>query len=145
MASSLPARAGALVPLAFLAALTAAVAGCGDSSEPASSTTLTSEVVPPVASTVAATTVPGGSTIEVRFAGGNVVGGPRREMVALGRTVVIRATSDVPEELHVHTYDLRTDLVPGQPGEIRLEADIPGRHEVELEKAGKLALTLEVR
>ncbi len=59
--------------------------------------------------------------------------------------VVLRATSDVPEELHVHTYDVRADLTPGEPAEVRFTAGIPGRHEVEVEKSGKVALTLEVR
>ncbi|HWC10009.1 MAG TPA: hypothetical protein VG455_02190 [Acidimicrobiales bacterium] len=82
--------------------------------------------------------------IEVAFAGGQVSGGRRTERVNLGDRVQIRAVSDVPEELHVHTYDLRRALEPSQPAEIAFTATIPGRHEVEFEKSGKHALTLEV-
>lgn len=65
--------------------------------------------------------------------------------MALGETVVLRATSDVAEELHVHTFDLRTELAPGRPGELRFTAEIPGRQEVEFERSAKTALTLELR
>ena len=130
---------------AVLLTLPVVLAACGetspDSAVPATTTGPAGTASP---SSVPTTTSPG-STIELRLAQGAVVGGPRREAVALGQTVVLRATSDVVEELHVHTYDLRADLAPGQPGEVRFTADIPGRHEVEFETSGKTALTLEVR
>ena len=85
-----------------------------------------------------------GRTIEVTLAGGQVSGGPRRESVRLGEQVRIRAVSDVPEELHVHTYEHRRALQPGQPGEVAFTASIAGRHEVEFEKSGKQAVTLVV-
>ena len=52
--------------------------------------------------------------------------------------------SDVVEELHVHTYEQRVALQPGQPGEVIFTATIPGRHEVEFEKSRRRALTLQV-
>jgi hypothetical protein len=73
------------------------------------------------------------------------VGGPRKETVNLGDRVRLRATSDVAEVLHVHTYNLKTELQPGVAAEVVFEATIPGRHVVEFEKSGKDALTLEVR
>lgn len=84
-------------------------------------------------------------TIELKLEGKTVVGGPRKETVAVGEKVRIVAVADVAEELHVHTYELKIDLRPGTPGEVVFDAAIPGRHEVEFEKAHKLALTLEVR
>jgi hypothetical protein len=136
---------------------TLVLAACGDddsgdataTTETTDTTTVTSTSVADNSTTttttpVTSTTVASG-VIEVRLSGGAVEGGPRLETVDVGSTVTIRATSDVAEELHVHTYDLSVDLEPGQPGEVTFEATIPGRHEVEFEGSGKLALTLEVR
>ena len=136
-------------------ALAFAFTGCGESGdeepETGTSASAPSTVTEPPA-TAPTTTAPASPTsapaapaIEVSLAGGQVVGGPRKETVKRGERVRIRATSDVPEVLHVHTYDLKTDLQPGVPGEIVFEATIPGRHEVEFENSGKDALTLEVR
>jgi hypothetical protein len=83
--------------------------------------------------------------IEVMFAGGQVAGGAQRSTVRRGERVRIRITSDVVDEVHVHTYDLKADVAPGQPAQIDLVATIPGRHEVELEKKAKQLLVLEVR
>lgn len=83
--------------------------------------------------------------IEVAFEDGAVVGGPRREAVELGEKVRLVVTADTAEEVHVHTYDLKADVGPGQPAEITFVASIPGVHEVELEKAHKLLVSLEVR
>lgn len=132
-----------------------ALPGCGDSGDgdagaqnPASSTTATAAAPPTSAATTPTSAVPPTTAppaIEVTLSGGQVVGGPRKETVRLGDEVRIRATSDVAEVLHVHTYNLKTDLQPGVPGEVVFTATIPGRHEVEFEKSGKDALTLEVR
>ena len=147
MLSDLRRRAPALVVIALLP--TTLLAGCGDSSpEDEARPSATSAPAPatsaepsPVTSTTAAAQI---RTIEVAFAGGQVQGGRRTEKVDVGEQVRIRAVSDVAEELHVHTYDRRVDLQPGQPGEVVFTADIPGRHEVEFEKSHRQALTLEV-
>ena len=124
-------------------------AGCGGDDDSTADTSTSSTragaetSAPSMSST--STTVPAGTLIEVRLADGDVAGGPRRETVALGDTVTIRATADADEEVHVHTYDLSVELSAGEPEEITFEATIPGRHEVEFERSGKLALTLEVR
>lgn len=145
---SLGGRAGALAAVAAFV-----LSGCGNPDEDAPPTTEPAPLAP-TTTTVPSAASPAPSTtsapdaarvIQLELARGDVVGGPRREVVSMGESVVLRATSDVPEELHVHTYDVRTDLAPGVPGEVRFTADIPGRHEVEFEKSGKVALTLEVR
>lgn len=135
--------------------LSLALVACGDSSDdgaasqPDTSSSTGTVTAPPTWATTAApaTTTPTRAepAIEVALAGGQVVGGLRKETVNLGDQVRIRATSDVPEVLHVHTYNLKADVQPGTPGEVVFEATIPGRHEVEFEKSGKDALTLEVR
>ena len=126
------------------AALAAATTACGDSSDdsgdgaepPATSTTAVTGTTTPTTAAV--------RTIEVALSGGQVAGGARQEMVKAGEQVRIRAVSDVVEELHVHTYEQRVALQPGEPGETTFTASIPGRHEVEFEKSHKRALTLQV-
>ena len=139
-------------PPRFVAvALALILVTCGDSGDDdtTSQPEVTSSTGAATTGSTSAATTPTTATaapaIEVALAGGQVVGGPRKETVSLRTKVRIRATSDVAEVLHVHTYNLKTDLQPGTPGEVVFEATIPGRHEVEFENAGKDALTLEVR
>ena len=65
--------------------------------------------------------------------------------VPLGSDVVLRVTSDVADELHLHGYDQKADLQAGVPGELRFRADIPGIFELELEQVGKKLTRLQVR
>jgi len=135
------ARAGALVALCALAGI-----ACTNTREagPRPSVTVSGDSTTSVAPPTTTTNAPGRS-IDVAFTGGQVVGGPRKEAVRLGERVRIRVTSDVPDEVHVHTYDLRAEVAPQQPAEVEVSATIPGRHEVELERSSKQLLTLEVR
>ena len=77
-------------------------------------------------------------------AGGTVSGTDGREEVRLGEQVVVRVTSDVDEEVHVHGYDLMADVAAGQTVEIPLTADVPGVFEVELEDSGQQLFQLRV-
>lgn len=147
---SLPgaARAGAL--LAVVAMLLAACGSDEPTAAPSTSTAgaATSTTVDASASTTAPTTTTTSDpvhTIDVTYANGQVVGGVRTETVRLGEKVSLRVTSDVAEEVHVHTYDVMADVAAGQMAELELSATIPGRHEVELEKKGKQLLVLEVK
>jgi hypothetical protein len=95
------------------------------------------------------TAVPAGGesegVIELSIVGGDVEGGVRREKVAQGSQVTLRVTSDIEDELHVHGYDLKLDLTPGQSADLTFLARIPGVFEVELEGRSKKVLELEVR
>ena len=88
---------------------------------------------------------PGDGVIELTIVGGNVEGGVRRETVKQNAQVTLRVTSDVADELHVHTYDLKVDLVAGQSADLTFLAKVPGVFEVELEERHKKVLELEVR
>jgi len=83
--------------------------------------------------------------IEVTITGGVVEGGVQRRGVKQGSPVTLRFTSDAADEIHVHTYDLRQDLTPGQSADITFLAKIPGVFEVELENRKRKVLELEVR
>lgn len=143
---------GAARACALLALATALTAGCGNDEPNATrtSTTADSNVAPSSttatrAPSTSATPVDHTRTIELVYANAEVAGGVRTETVGLGEKVRLRVTSDVAEEVHVHTYDVMADVAPGATVELELTATIPGRHEVEMEKKGKQVMVLEVR
>lgn len=123
------------------------LAGCGDDGGETPGTTSTSSASVLTTTTVAAastTTTVAGVVVEVSFRGGQVETATSQVEVDLGETVILRTTSDVADEVHVHTYDERLGLQAGVTGEITFVADIPGRHEVELETRGRRLLTIVV-
>lgn len=87
---------------------------------------------------------PTGTVIEVTYQGGQVTGVEPRVPVALGEQVVLRVTSDVEEEIHVHGYDLYADIPAGGTGEVAFSADLAGSWEVELHEAGRPLFQLRV-
>ena len=145
-------RAGAALAAALL------VAACGDDSTttaddtrvdtPVEETTTTDRIVADetddeATSTTTAATEREGTLIEVAVRGGQVQGGGRTQ-VSLGETVTIRVTSDVDDHVHLHGYDVLTDVHAGGSTELVFTADIPGVFEVELEDARIPLLELEI-
>ena len=121
------------------------LAGCSAGSDPD-----TAVPPPPPASVIpdapspSPSPTPTARTLEVTFAGGKVTGVESRVDVAKGEQIVLRITSDVVEEIHVHGYDLYADLVPGQTAQLAFKADLPGSYEVELHDAGRPLFQLRV-
>ena len=83
-------------------------------------------------------------TVEVAYAGGQVTGTSGREEVPVGEQVVLRISSDVAEEVHVHGYDLEGTIPAGGSVDIPVTATIPGVFEVELHDSGKVLFQLRV-
>lgn len=54
-----------------------------------------------------------------------------------GDTVTFRVVSDVPEEVHVHGYNIAKDLEPGKVVTVSFKGDITGIFEIEYEHAGE--------
>lgn len=129
------------------------LAACGSTEEDDDEATVTPTAVDAPSTTASpssteletTTTSEAVRVIDVVFTGGRVTGGVQTVTVGLGEKVRLRVTSDVAEEVHVHTYDNAAPVAPGQPAEIELTATIPGRHEVELEKKRRTLLVLEVQ
>jgi FtsP/CotA-like multicopper oxidase with cupredoxin domain len=67
----------------------------------------------------------------IRMQGGAVVGGAQDIEVESGDTVRIVVTSDAPDEIHLHGYDITRNAAPGQPARFRFEADAEGAFEIE--------------
>lgn len=133
-----------LAPLLAVVLLAGCSAGTDDTADPAPSPTSAAPSAAATSAAPAPSPSPTGTVVEVRYAGGQVTGVESRVNVTLGEQVVLRFTSDVVEEIHVHGYDLYTDLAPGTPAEIAFTADIPGSFEVELHEAGRPLFQLRV-
>lgn len=83
------------------------------------------------------------AVIRVTVRGGDV-DAPRGPTVKRGDRVRIVVDADVTDEIHLHGYDLSTQVRPGRPGALTFRADAPGVFEVELEDAGLLLFELTV-
>jgi FtsP/CotA-like multicopper oxidase with cupredoxin domain len=121
------------------AALLVLLAGCSTGSDPG-------VAAPPTRSapTTSSTSTPTATVIEVTYAGGEVTTASPRVELSLGEEVVLRVTSDVAEEIHLHGYDLYEDIPAGGTGEVSFTADLPGAYEVELQQAGRPLVQLRV-
>lgn len=151
----------ALVRLCLVPALSAGLlAGCAAGQEedaaapdagaapaPAASGTSTApSPTSPASASPSASVAPSPSvrTVEVAYTDGEVTGTSGREEVPLGERVVLRITSDVAEEVHVHGYDIEQAVPVGGTVDIPVDADIPGVFEVELHDSGRLLFQLRV-
>ncbi|MGH8446553.1 MAG: hypothetical protein ACREVL_14870 [Solimonas sp.] len=72
---------------------------------------------------------------ELTVQGSRLVAGPALIRVTQGDEVLIRVSSDAPQEMHVHGYDVEAQLDPGHPVELRFTATHTGRFEYELHAA----------
>ena len=127
--------------LAVLAMVALAACG-GDDDTP---TVASDGSVPTTVTGSSAPAGPARTVLAVTVRGGSVVEGGSRQRAALNEAVTIRVTSDVAEEVHVHGYEKKFNVAPGQRGEVTFNANIPGVFEVEFERSGKQLFTMEVR
>jgi hypothetical protein len=67
----------------------------------------------------------------IRVRGGAAVGGVKRVQATKGDTVRIVVSSDAPDEIHLHGYDIYENAGPGQPVRFVFRADIEGIFEIE--------------
>jgi hypothetical protein len=67
----------------------------------------------------------------IRLRGGSVVGGVQRVQAAKGDTVRIVVSSDAPDDIHLHGYDIEKTAGPGKPARFTFTADIEGIFEIE--------------
>jgi heme/copper-type cytochrome/quinol oxidase subunit 2 len=127
------------------------LAGCGSDDgdgQAAATTAAATTATSSATSTSEATTSTAGFSgklIEIRVTGDQVETAERRVTVATGEKVRIRVQSDVADEVHVHSYDLKKDVAPGKPAVIEFTADVPGSFEVELEEAHRKLIDLQVQ
>lgn len=122
-----------LAGLAMAMAVVAALAGCGGGGGGAN----------PPDREVSRSTAPA-ERFEFEIADGRASPPLDRATVARGSTVQIVVTSDQPDELHLHGYDLTVRVGPGEPGSVEFTADQTGLFELEVHDAGLVLLQLIV-
>jgi hypothetical protein len=128
-----------VVPIAVVVVALLSLAACGGDDEATTTTTTTetqTETTPPPSPEPPPPPPAGPTTVRVTVVGGVPEGGVVRESTDKGDRVVVLVTSDVADEVHVHGYDLMSDVAPGAPARIAFRATIPGRFEIELEDRG---------
>lgn len=139
----------ALIAGSVVVAAAAFVVFKPDDEEPASNQTST-EVSAPADSQSAATEqaptpTPKPAVTTIRVTNGEPVGGVTNIKVRKGDTVRFVVRSDMPEEVHLHGYDISRDVVPDKGARFRFQAKIEGIFEVELEQLGVPIASVEVR
>lgn len=73
---------------------------------------------------------------EIVLRGREPQGGPARIEVNAGATARFVVTSDAPDEIHLHGYDITKQVAPGRPARFSVKADLEGAFEVESHQAG---------
>jgi FtsP/CotA-like multicopper oxidase with cupredoxin domain len=76
----------------------------------------------------------------IRMRDGSVVGGAKDVEVTRGDTVRIVVTSDAPDEVHLHGYDITRNPAPGRPARFQFRADAEGAFEIESHVAADAGL-----
>lgn len=72
--------------------------------------------------------------------GGVLVGEPKEIKVAKNDVVRIVVSSDIPDQIHLHGYDIEREAAPGKPARFNFKASVEGAFELEshaAEDAGK--------
>ena len=67
----------------------------------------------------------------IRIRGGEVAGGAADIQVTKGDVVRIVVSADVPDDIHLHGYDIEKKVAPGQPAKFRFIAELEGEFELE--------------
>lgn len=69
----------------------------------------------------------------IRVEGGQPVGGVAEIEAERGDTVRLTVSTDTPQEVHLHGYDIFEDAARGSPARFEFDADLEGIFEIELE------------
>jgi hypothetical protein len=82
--------------------------------------------------TEAATTAnSAGSALRIKIEDGHAVGGVKELTVSKGDTVTVEVSTDTPQEIHIHGYELEQEARPGAPAKFKFTADLEGIFDVE--------------
>lgn len=142
-----------LSPAALVLVAALALTGCSTgASEPAAPAPVAAATEAPSADPTAAPTAAPEPTVEpddaqviaVTVAGGEVTGDIGRVEVPMGTIIRLVVTSDTADEVHVHGFDLYSDVTPGQPGQLEFVADRAGVFEVEFHDSRQVLTRLQI-
>ncbi len=80
----------------------------------------------------------------IEVLGNAVPGGPRTIKVKKGERVRIVVSADVPDQFHLHGYDIEKEAKPGAPARFAFTAELEGVFELESHTAEDAGLPPEV-
>ncbi|OZF26107.1 hypothetical protein [Rhodococcus sp. 14-2483-1-2] len=125
-------------------AAVALVAGCGSSSGGTSPTA--AEPVPSTDSTPSVSAQPDTLQMNLSIDGGTVEPTNQRLDASVGQSISMSITSDVADELHVHSVPEHTfEIEPGKDQLFTFTVDVPGQVDIELHHSDRTVATLVVR
>jgi hypothetical protein len=75
--------------------------------------------------------VDSGQITRIQVKGGVVVGDVKEIKAEKDEIVRIVVSSDAPDEIHLHGYDIEKEAAPGSPARFRFRADVEGAFELE--------------
>lgn len=131
------------------AALLAAACGGGGGSQSDGSS---SAAAAPSASTINPSDMtdqqqpPNRLTIDVAIQGGNVTPTNAELQGKVGEPIILNVTSDVADELHVHSVPDHTFAVEAKPNQrFQFTVDVPGKVEIELHDLNRVVASVQVQ
>ena len=84
--------------------------------------------------------------IEITIKGGNVDPTNAQLQAKVKEPIVVRVTSDVADELHVHsTPDHTFKIEPNKAMQFQFSIDVPGNVDIELHQLNKVVATVSVQ
>ena len=107
-----------------------------DDSESAGTATQQTQPQDPTGTVKAPTPKPEPEFQKIVIANGKVRGGEQEIELKKGDTARIEITSDAPDEIHVHGYDLTKQVAPSKPARFKFKADAEGIFEIEAHDLG---------
>ncbi|MEW5811612.1 MAG: hypothetical protein AB1925_19415 [Actinomycetota bacterium] len=147
--SARSARCGVVIAAA---ATLSGLVGCGSTTT--DSTSSTSQAASTAATTISTQPprteqVPpaaDGTVVEVSIAGGTVTPTNGQARATVGKPIVLKVTSDVADQLHVHSVPEHTFNIEPRPDQtFEFTVDVPGQVDVELHDLNRTVVTIQVR
>ena len=128
------------------AAIGVVVAGCGPAPSPTQESSTSSEIASRTTpSTIVPAPADSRTVIDVTIAGGTVTPTNAQAQAVAGRPILLAVSSDVVDELHVHSVPEHTFDVDARPDQqFEFTVEVPGRVDVELHDLHRTVVTIEV-
>ncbi|WP_275571258.1 hypothetical protein [Mycolicibacterium vanbaalenii] len=87
-----------------------------------------------------------GTVVEVLIAGGTVTPTNGQAQATVGKPIVLQVTSDVADQLHVHSIPEHTFNIEPRPDQsFEFTVDVPGQVDIELHDLNHTVVTIQVR
>ena len=146
------ARASRFVAVIAAAATLFALVGCGSTTT--DSTSSTGQAASTAATTIStepprtepAPPATDGTVVEVLIAGGTVTPTNGQAQATVGKPLVLLVTSDVADQLHVHSIPEHTFNIEPRPDQsFEFTVDVPGQVDIELHDLNRTVVTIQVR